>query len=193
MVLDLLPFSRPSGRLPGHWGSLCYLHLALSVGLVQLLVFGFREGAAGPTAVAWFIIGNLTCYAVGIALAHALLDNRAFCKYLCPVIVPLKITSRFSLLKIGGEATRGNDCGAWVKMCPMDVRIPEYLPSRQRVLSTECSLCRTCITICAPEALKLTFGFDLGGKDLLRERQGPAATGGRNALSDESCPQKAHL
>jgi len=179
MVLDLLPFRRPSGRLLGRWGWLRYIHLALSVALVLLLVFvfGFREGATGPAAVAWFIIGNLTYYAVGVALAYALRDNRAFCKYLCPVSVPLKITSRFSLLKIGGEAAKCTDCGACVTTCPMDVRIPEYIRNGQRVLSTECSLCQTCITVCAPGALALTFGFDLGGKDLLRERPGPALVG----------------
>jgi ferredoxin len=55
-------------------------------------------------------------------------------------------------------------------MCPMDVRISDYILKGQRVLSTECSLCQTCITVCAQDALKLSFGFDLGGKDLLRER-----------------------
>ena len=84
--------------------------------------------------------------------------------------MPLKITSRFSLLKIGGDAAKCNDCGACVKMCPMDIRIPEYIQAGQRVLSTECSLCQTCITVCAKDALKLSFGFDVGGKDLLRER-----------------------
>lgn len=173
MVLDLLPFKRPAGRLPGHWGWLRYLHFALSLGLVLFLVFmvGFRDGAAGTTAVIWFIIGNLGYYAVGITLAYVLKDNRAFCKYLCPVSVPLKLTSRFALLKIGGNAEKCNDCGACVKMCPMDVRIPEYILNGKRVLSTECSLCQTCITVCAREALKLSFGFDLGGKDLLRERK----------------------
>jgi len=38
------------------------------------------------------------------------------------------------------------------------------------VLSTERSLCQTCVTVCAKDALKLSFGFDVGGKDLLRER-----------------------
>ena len=109
-------------------------------------------------------------------MAYALKDNRAFCKYLCPVSVPLKITSRFSLLKIGGSAEKCNDCRACVKMCPMDVRIPDYILKGERVLSTECSLCQTCITVCAHDALKLSFGFDLGGKDLLRERtRSPAA------------------
>jgi len=174
MVLDLLPFTRPSGRLPRRFGWIRYLHFGLSLGVVLMLIYavGFRDGATGSVAVTWFIVGNLLYYAVGIVLAYALKDNRAFCKYICPVTVPLKITSRFSVIKIGGEAAKCNDCGACVKMCPMDIRIPEYILKGERVLSTECSLCQTCITVCAPEALRLSFGFDLGGKALLRERPG---------------------
>jgi ferredoxin len=52
----------------------------------------------------------------------------------------------------------------------MDIRVPEYILNNERVLSTECSLCQTCITVCAPEALKLSFAFDVGGKELLREK-----------------------
>jgi ferredoxin-type protein NapH len=172
MILDLLPFKRPSGRLPGRWGWLRHLHFGLSLTLVLLLVFvvGFRDGATGRTAVTWFIVGNLAYYAIGIVLAYALKDNRAFCKYLCPVSVPLKITSRLSLLKIGGSAEKCTACGACTKMCPMDVRIPGYIRAGQRVLSTECSLCQTCITVCPHDALKLSFGFDLGGKELLRDQ-----------------------
>jgi polyferredoxin len=172
MVLDLLPFKRPAGRLPGRWGWLRYLHFALSLGMVLLLffVFGYRDGAVGQQAVIWFTTGLLAYYAVGIVLAFTLKDNRAFCKYACPVSVPLKLTARFSLLKIRGSAEKCNDCGACARMCPMDVRIPDYIRNGERVLSTECSLCQTCITVCAKDALKLSFGFDLGGKDLLRER-----------------------
>ena len=172
MVLDLLPFKRPAGRPPGRWGWLRYLHFGLSVSLVLFIVYvvGFRDGAKGSTAVTWFIIGNLLYYAVGIALAYTLKDNRAFCKYVCPVSVPLKITSRFSVIKIGQGAGQCNDCDACEKMCPMDVRISDYILNNQRVLSTECSLCQTCITVCAQDALKLTFGFDMSKVDLLRER-----------------------
>lgn len=177
MVLDLLPFTRPSGRLPGRWGWLRYLHFALSLTIVLLIVYatGFRDGATGTIAVTWFITGNLLYYAIGIALAYALKDNRAFCKYICPVSVPLKISSRFSVIKIGGEAEKCTNCGACVTTCPMDVRIPEYILNGERVLSTECSLCQTCITVCAPEALKLSFGLDMGGRELLRERQTASA------------------
>ena len=172
MILDLLPFKRPAGRVPGKWGWIRYLHFGISLGLVAVAWygFGFRDGAMGQAAIAWFIIGNLLYYAIGIVLAYVTKDNRAFCKYVCPVSVPLKITSRLALLKIGGEAEKCNNCQACVKMCPMDIRIPEYIRNEQRVLSTECSLCQTCITVCAKDALKLSFGFDLGGKDYLREQ-----------------------
>jgi ferredoxin len=172
MILDLLPFKRPSGRLPRQYGWLRYLHFLLSLGIVLLLVYvvGFRDGAAGTIAVTWFIFGNLLYYAVGIILAYTLKDNRAFCKYVCPVSVPLKITSRFSVMKIGQGAGVCNDCDACEKICPMDVRISDYILNNQRVLSTECSLCQTCITVCAQDALKLSFGFDMSKVDLLRER-----------------------
>jgi len=172
MILDLLPFKSPSGRLPGRWGWLRYLHFGLSLCLVLVLIYlvGFRQGATGSTAVTWFIIGNLLYYAVGIILAYRLKDNRAFCKYICPITVPLKISSRFSILKIGPGSGQCNDCDACEKMCPMDVLISDYVLDKQRVLSTECSLCQTCITVCPRDALKLSFGFDIGGKELLRNR-----------------------
>jgi len=171
MVLDLLPFKRPSGRLPRKFGWIRYLHFGLSLGIVLLLIygFGFRAGATGTIAVTWFIIGNLLYYAIGITLAYTLKDNRAFCKYVCPVSVPLKITSRFSVIKIGQGGGQCNDCDACEKVCPMDIRISDYILNKQRVLSTECSLCQTCITVCAQDALKLSFGFDMGGKELLHE------------------------
>ena len=183
MVLDLLPYKRPSGRLPGQWGRLRYVHFALGLILVVILIFlvGFRDGATGRAAVLWFIIGNMVYYAIGVGLAYALKDNRAFCKYICPVSVPLKMTSRFSLLKIGSTGQACNNCGACVKMCPMDVRIPDYILNGQRVLSTECSLCQTCISVCAKDALKLSFNFDLGGKDLLREREQTIKSGSKRA------------
>jgi polyferredoxin len=172
MILDLLPFTRPKGRLPGKWGWVRYLHFGLSLGIVLLLVyvFDFRAGATGTAAVTWFIAGNLLYYAVGIGLAYALEDNRAFCKYVCPVAVPLKLTSRFSLLKIGPGSGDCDGCDACEQLCPMDIRISDYVLNGDRVLSTECSLCQTCVTVCSRDALKLSFGFDLGGKELLRER-----------------------
>jgi polyferredoxin len=173
MILDLLPHNRSSGRLPGRWGWLRYGHFGLSLGLVLLLWYGlgYRVGAIGLTGLYWFLVGNALYYAVGVGLAVALKDNRAFCKYVCPVSVPLKLGSRFALLKVRGDAVTCNDCQACNKMCPMDIRISEYVLSGERVLSTECSLCQTCITVCSKGTLRLSLGFDLGGKELLKERE----------------------
>jgi len=173
MVLDLLPFSRPSGRLvPREIGKIRNIHFGISLILVIVLVYvvGYRDGATGPVAVTWFIVGNLLYYLVGIGLAYALKDNRAFCKYACPVCIPLKLTSRFSVIKISGDIDQCTDCGACVRTCPMDINIPEYIKEGKRVLSTECILCQTCVTACPKGTLKLSFGFDLGGEELLRER-----------------------
>jgi ferredoxin-type protein NapH len=174
MILDLLPFTRPSGRLPGKWGWLRYAHFALSLGLVLVLWFGFGYGDqvyfGSVTGLYWMIVGNALYYLVGISMAFILKDNRAFCKYVCPITVFLKATSRFSLLKIEGDMEKCNECGACVKMCPMDIQILDYIKDGKRVLSTECTLCQTCITVCPTDALKLSFGFDLGGRELLREK-----------------------
>lgn len=172
MVFDLLPYKQPAGRVPGRWGWLRYAHMAFSMGLVLVLwrVFSLQIGTTGGAAIIWFLTGNALYYLVGIGLAFMLRDNRAFCKYLCPVAVPLKITSRFSLLKIGTDRDLCNDCGACAKMCPMDIQIPEYVHDEQRVLSTECTLCQTCVTVCSRDALKLSFGFDVGGRESLRCR-----------------------
>jgi ferredoxin len=52
----------------------------------------------------------------------------------------------------------------------LDIRVIEYGLGYQLGISTECILCQTCITVCPHNALKLAFGLDLGGKELLRER-----------------------
>jgi ferredoxin-type protein NapH len=174
MVLDLLPFKRSHGRQDPRWEKLRYLHAVLSAAVAALLVYGFgyTGGISGRSGLLWFAAGNLVYYAVGIVLAYTLKDNRAFCKYLCPVAVLLKITSRFSLLKIEGDPEKCNDCLACEKLCPMDVHITAYHHQGTRVLTTECSLCLTCISTCSQDALKMSFGFDLGGKDFLTRKSG---------------------
>ncbi len=46
-----------------------------------------------------FVIGNEPYYRVGIELAFALEDNRAFCRYICPATVFLKLGELFSWLR----------------------------------------------------------------------------------------------
>ena len=84
------------------------------------------------------------------------------------VIYRYTLYVRFSLLKIGTDDARCNDCNACATMCPMDIQIPDYVHAGERVLSTECTLCQTCVTVCTHDALKLSFGLDVGGRESLR-------------------------
>ncbi|MBZ0295526.1 MAG: 4Fe-4S binding protein [Anaerolineae bacterium] len=166
MVLDLLPYPYSRYRIPGRWGWLRYAHFGVSLVIVLTVWFGYHiSGAIGDSGLAWFVIGLLLYYAIGIGMAFALKDNRAFCKYLCPISVLLKTTSRFSLLKIGGVPTSCDECQACVELCPMNIRVRDYILSGQRVLSTECTLCQICINVCPDNTLKLTFGLDIGGQE----------------------------
>ena len=145
MVLDYLPYKRnKSGRLAPGWEKIRYLHFGLSLFLVVMLWFYFcyRPEHTGTTELLWLIIGNILYFSSGIVLAFALKDNRAFCKYLCPITTLLKFSSRFALLKMQGEEDNCKMCHACSRACPMDINIPEYIKAGGRVLSTECILCQ---------------------------------------------------
>jgi polyferredoxin len=183
MGLDLLPFDKSKGWVPGPWRWMRYAHFALSSGVVAGLVFliGYRPWGTAP--LRWLLAGNLFYYAAGISLAFLLQDNRAFCKYLCPVPVVMKLGSRFALLKISGASEHCNQCMACVKACPMDIRIPDYVKAGQRVLSTECILCNTCVSACPTNTLAVSWGLDVGGHELLRLRPSSPVMRGRNSRS----------
>lgn len=170
MILDLFPYQRSAGRLPEKFGWIRYMHFVLSLGLVLLLWFGFDYSISSQqwdiAGMYWFLGGNAVYYGIGIGLVLLLKDNRAFCKYVCPVSVFLKASSTFSLLRIKGEKALCDNCGACTKTCPMNIRIPEYILAGQRVLSTECVICLTCISSCPTDALTASLGFDIGGKEL---------------------------
>ncbi len=174
MVLDYLPFPRNrQGRLQAKWGNIRYIHFALVIVLVLVLWFGFkyRVQSESITELYWLIGGNILYYCTAIILAFALKDNRAFCKYVCPITTFLKATGRFSLLKISGDTAKCNDCSACEKVCPMDIRITDYIKNGQRVLSTECIFCLECQNVCVPGALEVSWGFDCGFYELLNTRK----------------------
>lgn len=151
MVLDLLPYKRPA--LPRrHWGWLRYVMFVLSFSFVAAL-FLMQIRHMERIMFLSFLIGNLLYYAAGVLLAVWLRDNRAFCKYLCPVTVFLKPASYFSLLRIKCDTQKCISCGACKRVCPMEVDITD--PGRKRHNGTECILCLSCVDACPKEALKL--------------------------------------
>ena len=149
MVLDFLPYK--TRALPRkNIGWIRYLPFALSLLFVSasfLLKIGNLE-----RIMFWaFLLGNLAYYLVGIALAFLFKDNRAFCKYICPVTVFLKPMSYFSLVRIRCDKTKCISCGKCKKVCPMDVEMTDN--SRKRKNGTDCILCMECVKVCPKGAL----------------------------------------
>lgn len=100
-----------------------------------------------------FILGNIVYYVLGISLAFIFKDNRAFCKYVCPITVFLKISSYYSLLRVTVDEDKCVNCNMCLKNCPMDVDMLNN--SRKRVNGTECILCGECIRNCSVNALDM--------------------------------------
>ena len=102
----------------------------------------------------WFLVGYISYYIIGIVLAFVFRKKRAFCKIFCPVSLVMKLTTRFSLLKIRPSGNKCICCEKCNKVCPMDINIQKYIVNGQKVLSTECIFCRNCIHICPVKAIK---------------------------------------
>ena len=151
MILDLLPYKTPQNERK-NWGYVRYiLFAAISCGVCSLFVF--KVANLDSIIFYLFILGNIIYYILGIALAFYLKDNRAFCKYVCPITVFLKISSYFSLLRVEVNEDKCINCGKCVKACPMDVEMLNN--SRKRENGTECILCLDCVHSCPNDALKL--------------------------------------
>ena len=149
MVLDFLPYK--TRALPRkNIGWIRYLTFALSFLFVSAL-FLLKVGNLERIMFWTFLLGNLAYYLVGIALAFLFKDNRAFCKYICPVTVFLKPTSYFSLVRIRCDKTKCISCGKCKKICPMDVEMTDN--SRKRKNGTDCILCMECVKVCPKGAL----------------------------------------
>ena len=151
MILDLLPYK--TSTIPRKsWGYVRYVLFLIILCFVGSL-FLLKVSNLDLIMFYLFIGGNILYYIVGIMLAFHLKDNRAFCKYICPITVFLKISSYFSLLRVKVDVDKCVDCGKCIKSCPMDVDMLDG--SRKRENGTECILCLNCIDNCTKDALKL--------------------------------------
>lgn len=149
MVLDFLPYkttTQPRKKI----GWIRYVTFVASLVFVAAL-FLAHVGHIEKIMFWAFIIGNVLYYAVGIILAFAFKDNRAFCKYICPITVFLKPMSYFSLMRIKCDKEKCISCGKCKRVCPMDVDVTNN--SRKRKNGTECILCMECKNNCPKGAL----------------------------------------
>lgn len=150
MILDLLPWKKSAGR-KARWGAIRYVLAMLSLAFVgALLVAGV---ASDELMFAAFVIGSVAYYGVGVGLAFAFRENRAFCKYICPVGVLMKPASLASFIRVKCDSSLCVNCGKCLAACPMDVDMLDE--SRRRRNASECILCLECVKSCPKGALKL--------------------------------------
>ena len=149
MVLDFLPYKEPK-EPRRKLGWIRYVTFAASLIFVSAL-FLAKVGNIERIMFWTFVTGNIVYYLTGIALAFAFKDNRAFCKYICPITVFLKPMSYFSLIRIKCEKEKCISCGKCKRVCPMNVDVTDN--SRKRENSTECILCMECVKNCPKNAL----------------------------------------
>ena len=150
MILDFLPYKVPQNHERSKIGWIRYIMFLLSLSFVITLFIAHIANIERIMFIS-FIVGNIIYYIVGIALAFIFKDNRAFCKYLCPITVFLKPTSYFSVVRIKCDTSKCISCGKCKRVCPMDVDVTD--DSRGRKNGTECILCMECVKSCPVDAL----------------------------------------
>lgn len=150
MILDFLPYKQPVSHERKKIGWLRYIMFAISLIFVSTL-FLANVGNIERIMFVAFIVGNALYYVSGIVLAVVFKDNRAFCKYLCPITVFLKPMSYFALFRVKCNKDKCISCGKCKKVCPMDVDVTDN--SRKRKNGTECILCLECKKSCPKGAL----------------------------------------
>ena len=151
MVLDLLPYKVPKTPRK-NIGFIRYITFSLSFIFVGALFLLHTPNFENMMFIS-FIVGNVIYYALGIALAFDFKDNRAFCKYICPVTVFLKPASYFAMMRIKCDNEKCVNCKKCVNNCPMNVDMTDN--SRKRKNGTECILCLKCVDECPKNALHL--------------------------------------
>lgn len=149
-VLDLFPYKIPENKRIKKLSFIRYVIFLGSIIFVSTFFF-FNIGDIELIMFWSFIVGNLIYYAVGIIMAFKFKDNRAFCKYICPITVFLKPASYFSRLWVKIDKDECISCGKCEKICPMDVKILDFKRSREN--GTECILCLECVKSCPKGAV----------------------------------------
>lgn len=160
MAFEKQPFSTSPGRRTDGLENLPLLHLAGSIAL-SVVYWLFADSAhflffGTNTELYWLIAGNLFYWLIGRASNTHLNDNRGFCKYVCPVSIPMKLLAERSMLKIEGDRNLCCGCGTCHAVCPMDIPVHNHI-MHGRVISKDCVLCGTCLHSCPTKCLSYSF------------------------------------
>ena len=150
MILDLLPYKVPKNKRIKRLESLRIIIFIFSLVYFIFIFINKRESIENIMYIS-FIIGNIMYYSVGIIFAYIFKDNRAFCKYFCPITVFLKPASYIAILRRKINLDKCISCNKCKKICPMEVDMLNNKYSREN--GTECIQCMKCIIECPKKAL----------------------------------------
>lgn len=84
-----------------------------------------------------------------VVLVSCVFIFRAFCRFLCPLGAIYGLMSRLALIGVKVDMEKCTDCGACVRICPMDIR---------SVGDSECVHCGKCIDVCYTKAIAYRAG-----------------------------------
>lgn len=84
-----------------------------------------------------------------LILAACVFLYRAFCRFLCPLGALYGLMAKLALLGMKVDEGRCTDCGACLRVCPVDIR---------RVGDRECVHCGSCIDLCPVGAISFRAG-----------------------------------
>jgi ferredoxin-type protein NapH len=145
MILDLLPYKISQKQSVKKLGLLRIIVFAISLTYFFIIFVNYKEA-----------IEKIIYYSIGILFAYLFKDNRAFCKYFCPITVFLKPASYFALLRIKVNKKKCVSCNKCKEICPMDVDRFDNRFSRKN--GTECIQCLNCVIECPEQALSWQGG-----------------------------------
>jgi len=84
-----------------------------------------------------------------LILMLCIMENRFFCKTLCPLGLIYGIFNKFSLITLTIDKEKCNACGLCQKVCPVKLNPLEGLDS------IECIRCLNCLKVCPKKAIKV--------------------------------------
>lgn len=151
MVLDLLPYKIPQKPRMKKLGLLRIIIFMVSA-IYYFAMFFYKKESLDKVMYISFIIGNIIYYSIGILFAYIFKDNRAFCKYFCPITIFLKPSSYFALLRVNVNHKKCISCNKCKKICPMEVDMLNNKYNRKN--GTECIQCIKCVMECPQKALE---------------------------------------
>ncbi len=124
-----------------------------------LLLFGIvggREGFVLYHSINAFNLFDLDFDAVTItvtiivALGLSLLMYRPFCQFVCPFGFASWVIERLSLARVRIDAARCNQCGACVKVCPLEAAKDRVAG---KLFAADCYSCARCLNVCPQDAI----------------------------------------